>query len=58
MNKAGYYDHTNPLFLKSHVMKFNDLVSYKIMQTMFRAKAKSLPDLANDVLTLANDVLT
>lgn len=25
-------------------MKFNDLVYYKIMQIMFRAKTKSLPD--------------
>jgi len=34
MNTVGYYEHTHPLFHRSHVMKFNDLVYYKIMQTM------------------------
>lgn len=32
------------LSMKSHAMKFNDLVDYKIMQIMFGAKTKSPPD--------------
>lgn len=44
INKADYYAHTEPLFLNSHVMKFYDLFYYKIMQIMFRAKSKTLPD--------------
>lgn len=44
INKAGYCDHTNPLFIKSHAMKFNDLVYYKIMQITYRAKEMLLPD--------------
>jgi len=39
---VGYYEHTNSLFYRSHVMKCNDFVYYKIMQTMHRAKVKSL----------------
>ncbi len=44
MNKTDYYAHTNPLFLNSHVMKFNDLFYYKIMQKLFKAKSMSLSD--------------
>ncbi len=43
INKAGNYETTNPLFIKSHVMKFNDLVYYEIMQIMIGAKSKSPP---------------
>ena len=34
INKVDYYAHTRPLFMKSQIMKFNDLVYYKIMQIM------------------------
>ncbi len=44
INNAGYYDHTNPLFLNSHVLKFRDVVYYRTMQIMFKAKNKTLPD--------------
>ena len=48
INNADYYAHTDILFffffLDSHVRKFNDLFYYKIMQIMFRAKSKMLPD--------------
>lgn len=44
INKAGYYDHTNPLFLNSHVLKFRDLVYYRTMQIMFKVNNKTLPD--------------
>lgn len=37
INKADNYDQTNPLFLNSHAMKFNDLVYYKIIEMEFRA---------------------
>ena len=44
INNADYYAHTEILFSNSHVMKYNDLFYYKIMQIMFRAKSKMLPD--------------
>ena len=43
INKAGYYDHTNLLFLHSRIMKFNDLVEYQVAQIMFKARNKLLP---------------
>jgi len=52
MNNVGYYEHTNPLFYRSRVMKFNDLVYYQIMQTMYRAKAKSLPDCGQSLFSI------
>ncbi len=42
--KAGYYDHINSLFIKLHLLKFSDLVDFKIMQIMYRANTMSLPD--------------
>lgn len=41
-NKTSYCDHTNPLFVKCHVMKLKDIVQHKIMQMMFRAYKKTL----------------
>uniref|UniRef100_A0A8C6NYB4 Reverse transcriptase domain-containing protein n=1 Tax=Nothobranchius furzeri TaxID=105023 RepID=A0A8C6NYB4_NOTFU len=43
MNKSNYYAHTDPLFLKSQIMKLEDLYYYKIMQFMFRVKLTALP---------------
>jgi len=42
LNNVGGYEHANPLFYRSHVIQFNDLVCYKIMQIMYRVKAKTL----------------
>ena len=42
INKAGYYDHTNLLFLHSRIIKFNDLVDYQVAQIMFKARNKLL----------------
>ena len=42
INKAGYYDHTNLLFLHSRIIKFNDLVEYQVAQIMFKARNKLL----------------
>ena len=44
INKAGYYDHTYPLFLNSHVLKFRDLVYYTTMKIKFKANNKTLSD--------------
>jgi len=52
VNNVGYYEHTNPLFYRSHVMKCNDLVDYKVMQTMYRAKEKSLPDFVQRLFSI------
>ena len=43
VNNAGYLEHTNPLFLKSHAMKFMDLINYKTALIMFRARNNTLP---------------
>lgn len=43
IHKTGYRDHTNPLFLHSKVMKFEDLVKYKTLQIMHKARNNLLP---------------
>lgn len=43
INKLGYLEHTNTLFLKSHAMKLRDLAEFKTAQIMFRARNNSLP---------------
>lgn len=43
INKVGYYINTNSLTIKSHVMKFDDWVYYKIIHIMYRAKVNLLP---------------
>ena len=43
INKVDFYEHTDPLFKKTHVMKFKDLVYYKTMQIMYKAKSNLLP---------------
>lgn len=40
---ADYYQYTDPLFMKYHLMKFKGLVYYKIMQIMNRAGSNILP---------------
>lgn len=40
INKAGYYDHPEPLSLSSHIKNFNDLVYFKTIQIMFNTKSK------------------
>ncbi len=44
VNKAGYLDHTTPLFLKSKTLKFMDLVNLKTAQVVFKARNNLLPD--------------
>lgn len=44
INKADYYDHSEPLFLRSHITNFNDLLFLKVMQIIFKAKSKLLPN--------------
>uniref|UniRef100_A0A8C6M9A3 Reverse transcriptase domain-containing protein n=1 Tax=Nothobranchius furzeri TaxID=105023 RepID=A0A8C6M9A3_NOTFU len=43
INKAGYRDHTNNLFLKSRVLKFTDLVQFLTLQIIYKANDKLLP---------------
>ena len=43
INKAGYRDHTNPLFIKSHMLKFLDLVKFRTAQIMYKARNNLLP---------------
>lgn len=44
INKAAYLETTNPLFIKSHSLKFADMVYCKILEFIFKVKNKSLPD--------------
>ena len=41
--KRQYKDHTSPLFKKLKILKFSDLVNYKIGMLMYKAKYESLP---------------
>jgi len=41
--KAGYRDHTNPLFIRSGLLKFKDIVELQTLLVMFKARSKALP---------------
>lgn len=43
INNVGYLEHTNSLFLKSYILKFIDLVKFKTVQVMFKARNNLLP---------------
>lgn len=38
VNKVGYYEHTNTLFLKLNILKFMDLKDFKMLQIVFKAR--------------------
>ena len=44
INKAKYLDLTNPLLLKSNMLKSSDLVALQTVQVAFNAKNNILPD--------------
>lgn len=44
IHKTGYRDHTNPLFLKSKILKFTDLVHFLTAQIIYKAINNLLPD--------------
>lgn len=43
INNIGYLEHTNLLFLKTHTLKFTDLVKFKTAQIMYKARNNLLP---------------
>ena len=43
VNKTTYREKTNPLFIKLKALTFNDLVDFKTVQIMYKAKNKLLP---------------
>ena len=43
IHNVGYLDHTNSLFLQSHILKFTDLVNFRSMQMVFKARNYLLP---------------
>uniref|UniRef100_A0A672Z783 Reverse transcriptase domain-containing protein n=3 Tax=Sphaeramia orbicularis TaxID=375764 RepID=A0A672Z783_9TELE len=43
INKAGYLQSSNPLFVESGLLKFLDIVYLKTMEFMFHVKSKNLP---------------
>lgn len=43
-HKVKYKDHTRPLFLMSFSLRLDDMVNYKIVQIMYKASKKILPD--------------
>ena len=43
INKVGYRDHTNVLFLNTKTLKFFDMVDFKTAQIMYKARHKMLP---------------
>lgn len=43
VHNVGYRDHTNALFLKSKTLKLDDLIKFKSLQIIYRAKENLLP---------------
>lgn len=43
VNNVRYREHTDVLFLKSHALKFMDLVKYKTAEIMYEARNNLLP---------------
>lgn len=43
INNAGYRDHTNALFIKMQAIKFQDLVTFKTAQIIYKVRNKMLP---------------
>lgn len=43
INKVGYREPTNKLFIQSNTLKFTDILCIKILEIMYRAFNKSLP---------------
>ena len=43
IHKVGYLDHTTPLFLRSHLLKFSEIVEYQTAIIMFKAIHNLLP---------------
>lgn len=43
INKAGFRDHTNPLFVKSGLLKLKDIIDLQTLLVMLKARLKSLP---------------
>jgi len=43
INKVGYREPNNKLFIQSNTLKFTDIVYIKILEIMYRALNKSLP---------------
>lgn len=43
INKAGYYDHTNKLFLHSKQLKLPDLIEFYTSQLLYKASKSLLP---------------
>ena len=43
IHNVGYLEHTNSLFLQSHILKFMDLVNFRSMQMVFKARNYLLP---------------
>lgn len=43
IHKTAYREPTNPLFIKLKILKFKDLIDYKIIQIVFRAHNNQLP---------------
>lgn len=43
INEVGYCDHTNQLFIRSHTLKFLDIVYSKTLEIMFQVVNKTIP---------------
>ena len=43
IHNVRYLDHTNPLFIRSKLLEFTDLVEFQTTQIMFKAKINILP---------------
>lgn len=55
INKTGYREHTNSLFVNSGLLKFKDLVDLKILIFMWKAKQRVLPMFLQNLFTLVSE---
>lgn len=49
INKAGYRDHTNPLFIRSRLLKLKDIIDLQTLLIMLKARHKILPQDLQDL---------
>ncbi len=56
INEVGYRDSTNQLFIRSHTLKFLDIVYSKTSEIMFRVVNKTIPVCIQKVFKLRQGI--
>lgn len=58
IHNVGYREHTDTLFLVSHALKFMNLVKFKTVLIMFKARNNSLPGIVQKCFVTGRGVVT